>query len=509
MEISFDWHSIRKSISNLNRLKLIVSYYIIFAKWRIIMLIETLGKVRELYQKVREQYNQEKSLALEAEDEIFEIFTSILIDNDKKEELLLWLRENGSEDKTFTSFVKKSILMVNNNMYQPNESTVEDLYANLDLAVQDDESGGETTGYEDLMECMENFVDARDFEALQNMFQELCDRVESQSNFNYDYACFDIFLEVLYYVLSNIFKPVGDNKISSSTLYSLPIILRGKNGVIATPDLNVLEDTIRNALENRGCITDRNSINIGTVISNSVEVKKMGFEDFWNLHNNILFDYSVGKDNNLRQDIQKHNGDSSLIYCFLTVNLVGIDDDVEGRVNILDMISAAFKDRQLWLDIGESMENHDTEFVIFQPEDWVNSINKLELMRELTRFGVLFGRQSKGSDVIYADYKDSEDIALMFTSREDGLLTMGYKLEVSGERQVILLELERLAKRYDVLLYKYKHKLKFGEFDKLEELAEKDSSVDISKYLEHSVLVDSEWRGWLTPGYLTAPALLQ
>lgn len=475
------------------------------------MLIETLDKVKDLFNKVTGAHQEDNEYRAKAQDELFELLKDVVINDDQRKEMNSWLRDT-EEDEGFIEFLKQQIISVRNGIYYPSNLTKEDLYAALDAAVEDDKSGGRTTGYEDLMECIEDLIDARAFGVLQEVFTEITEKIEAQDNLEHNHACFDVFLEVFYYVVSNIFHPEtvdGEDVIKASTLYSLPIILTSKNGVIETPNLNMLSKIIKKSLKKRGIIAHEDYVNVATAISNSAEMSRMGFEDYWGLHNNILFDYDTGMKSKVRTEIQEHNGETSLIYCFITLNLISKENDVERRFVEVDLMTGAFKDKELWRDIGNALETVKTKFTVYPPEDLLDSLNNIDLMRDITRFRVILARQSKNNDLLYAEMDNGSDITVMFVDKETGLLNMIYSFEPGLNSSFVLLELEELTKKHDMLLYKYKHKMKTRDFNEIQKLGETDSNIDISKYTSQSILVDDEWKGWLVPGQLSGKKTLQ
>lgn len=467
------------------------------------MPIETLNDVKDLFSKITGAHQEDNSYRHEAHVELLKVLKSIIDDTTQRKEMFNWLRTYEEKDKLLISFLKQEIFKIKNDIVE-NTMTKEDLLFAIDEAVKEKNFGEGTDSYADLMECVENFVDSDLFFEVQEIFDTLTARINDESNDNVelDLQRSEILAEIIFYVISNIYSADfenGHDVIKGSTIFCLPIILRAKQSIIETPDINLLSKTIKKNLIKRQIINNEKNIEIGTSLYNINDMRNLNCENLWKLHNSILFDYETGPDKELRSQVQKHNGETSLIFCFITIlsstktEKSGI---VEG-VRILDSIKSSFKDSDLWNDIGTQMENVYTTYQIYQPKDCIDVIANLDSYKDMAKFRVIFSRQEKTFDILYTNLSRTHNLLVMFVDKATVNLNLSYLIEPEGRNSEILLELEKLCSDNDTLLYKHKYPFNDVEFESFNNAINNKETVEVLKYMKNSLLVDNEWKNWL------------
>lgn len=467
------------------------------------MSIEDLDKIKFLFSKLTDVNQENNSYKQDAHFELLVILKSIVEDDKKRREMFNWFKSEQEKDKKFMGFLKQEIQRINLKMLD-NLMTKDDLLLAIDNAVESENKGEGNEGYESLMECVESFVDASDFSTLDFILNDLTLKSINPNNLEkiLDKQRAEILTEILYYVIGNIYSSDiedGYNCIKGSTLFCIPIVLKAKKSIVQTPDINVLSQVIKENLVKRKVIKDHKNIEIGTSLYNIKNMKAISCETIWSLHNSLLLDYETDSNNALRSNIQKHNGEISLIFCFLNVlSCTVIDKEgARDRLNILNAVTSSFTDFDLWKDISNDMENINTIYNVYPPKELLEIINNLDSYEDMTSFRMIFSRREKDFDLLYMNISKSNDLMLIFVDKDTGILSFSYLLETNFRGSDVLLEIESLCKKNDVLLYKYKYPLNALQLDKLKKVLNNEKNPDGLKYMKNSVLVDREWMSWL------------
>lgn len=468
------------------------------------MTIEALDKVKFLFSKVTGAHKENNSFREQAHLELLEILKGIIDNDDKRKEMFNWLKSHQEKDKKFISFIKQEIFKISATTIE-NPQSKEELLTCLDKAVKAENEGDfDSEYYEDLAESVEGFVDAGEFHILNKIMEELLENIDYMSA--EESAIFvqkaDMLSEVIFYVTGNIYRSdVQDNKdiIKSSTIYLMPILMRAKNSIVETPKINDLSAAVKDTLLNRGIIDNVDDIEVGTSLYNIKNIEELSFEDFWILHNSILFDYDTGPDNELRETIQQYNGEASLVCAFITVHTsleVADPEGIKKKVELLEKIEKSFSDRQIWSSIGDRLESVHTKCIVYSPEDMKEFVGKIDFYKQLTNIRVILSRPNN-YDIIYSNLKNSTDFLVMFVDKDTGLTGWGCLLKSGEDPEGTLLELSKICEDENINLYKYKKEIGVDEFTTLSN-GFSGEAIDAFKYIKNSIPVDDEWKSWLT-----------
>lgn len=468
------------------------------------MTIEALDKVKFLFSKVTGDHKENNSFREQAHLELLEILKGIVDDDNERKEMFNWLKSHQDKDKKFVNFIKQEIFKISGTIIK-NPQTKEDLLNCLDKAVNAENQGDfDSEHYEDLAESVEGFVDAGEFQILNQIMEELLENIDYMSSEESSIMVqkADMLSEVIFYVTGNIYRSdVEDNKdlIKSSTIYLMPILMRAKNSIVETPKINDLSTNIKETLLSRGIINNLDDIEVGTSLYNIKNIEELSFEDFWILHNSILFDYDTGPDKELRETIQQYNGEASLVCAFITVHTsleVADSEGIRKKVSLLESIEKSFNDRQIWESIGEKLESVNTKYFIFPPEEMKELIVKRDFYKQLTNIRVILSR-TNNYDIIYSNLKSSSDFIVMFVDKDTGLTGWGCLLKSGDDPEGTLLELAKICEDENINLYKYRKEIGVNEFTNLSNIFSGET-MDAFKYIKNSIPVDAEWKDWLT-----------